>query len=209
MSKRAAWAPVAAVTGARLAPVRSALRSSDPARRAQFDALLERRRVHWSMKSEHPRLLGNWGAALPSQGWFWGVLLLMVWFLAIAFDESYGVLVLFGGMVLMLGAPVLWTWRVGRFARNAIHRQRCPHCAYDLRGLDPGFPEIPIAGPEICPECAHAWPLVPPPTPNEIHARLDHRAKALTPPVCDACGYALDGLRGHICPECGCEQDTA
>ncbi|GAB5495234.1 MAG: hypothetical protein Phyf2KO_03140 [Phycisphaerales bacterium] len=48
---------------------------------------------------------------------------------------------------------------------------RCHDCGYDISGCYDAIPsDLDLgAGPERCPECASFWPMVPEPTPVEMH----------------------------------------
>lgn len=47
----------------------------------------------------------------------------------------------------------------------------CLQCGYELTGCRDAMPVVPEGslGPRRCPECAAYWPLVPEPTPEEMH----------------------------------------
>jgi hypothetical protein len=45
--------------------------------------------------------------------------------------------------------------RFQRITSAMLAHRRCPHCGYDLRGLDPDADD----GATVCPECGSAWAL--------------------------------------------------
>lgn len=81
-----------------------------------------------------------------------------------------------GWIVLMSAAIGRGEWMRRRTLRR-LDSLSCPDCGYGLRGTPPGVaPErlkgLPT-GPAACPECGSPWPLIPPPTQQEV---LNHAA---------------------------------
>src|SRR5690606_39549887 len=87
-----------------------------------------------------------------------------------------------GGMAAWLGLISLALAR-GEFIRRRTLRRldslSCPDCGYSLHSapnaIDParlgGLPSGPVA----CPECGSPWPLIPPPTTEEVLAEAARR----------------------------------
>jgi hypothetical protein len=64
------------------------------------------------------------------------------------------------GMLYICSMPwILWFGirrkRLGNVAAAMLEHARCPHCGYDLNGLQPD----PDDGATVCPECGCAWAL--------------------------------------------------
>lgn len=90
--------------------------------------------------------------------------------------------------IVVMYAAIFYVFTSRKTCKNADAARRrgcCPDCGFSLQGLDrpAAFARVASAnaasdqpidiGPERCPECATAWPLVPPPTPAELLARRE------------------------------------
>ena len=76
-------------------------------------------------------------------------------------------------MLMAVVRRVLGVDLVSRLTR-ALDRSRCPECRYDLRGGDSRpLARLALDRP-VCPECGVAWPLVPPPGPEEVWRLRPH-----------------------------------
>lgn len=88
------------------------------------------------------------------------------------------------GVLILVGLLSFFTWwcfwlglppqaRRSRELLTKTLARQCPHCGYFLRKLneiDPSATRYIEVGPRCCPECAMLWPLVPPPTHEEVVA---------------------------------------
>lgn len=72
---------------------------------------------------------------------------------------------LFVAFIILL-APVTFLERRWKSRIFGMLHGHCPQCRHDLSTLTA---ENSSAGPRRCPECGSHWPLVPPPTPKELH----------------------------------------
>jgi hypothetical protein len=77
--------------------------------------------------------------------------------------------------VMLLYIIVLGFWSQRRTYSKGIEvdiaAKRCPACKFacDALPTDPQLAQLGVvAGPTRCPECGMLWPLVPPPTPEEM-----------------------------------------
>ncbi len=84
---------------------------------------------------------------------------------------AFSVLVILTWLTLWLGVPT--ESRLCRPLLTLSMARQCPYCGYFLRKLneiDPAATRYIEVGPRCCPECAMLWPLVPPPTHEEVVA---------------------------------------
>jgi hypothetical protein len=89
----------------------------------------------------------------------------------------------FGAMLAGLGLMIAAAVR-STFVRHGIRRRFeslcCPDCGYGLRDAEPAIPPERLggilSGPAACPECGSPWPLIPPPTRDEMLREAARRA---------------------------------
>lgn len=83
------------------------------------------------------------------------------------------------GLALMLAAAGRSSF-VQHRARRRFESLSCPDCGYGLRDAEPAVgPEQlrgVLSGPAACPECGSPWPLIPPPTTQEMLTEAARRA---------------------------------
>lgn len=144
-------------------------------------AVIEARRQHWLSVPGSARVLDSLiPNTVNSVGVQYGVTLVFVVYLGFMLFAAH-VFRLGGGAAIIpvcLVMALLIPNVVRRTTRNADKAQlsrACPDCGFSLAGMPALVMTNPInpaetidAGPAKCPECGTHYPLVPPPTPDEI-----------------------------------------
>jgi hypothetical protein len=131
--------------------------------------LIEERRAYWRVHAPRvpvARLFAIGGITFIGMAVGATILPVLLPFMAFRFVAMLGfVLPLVFSVIIarhVLRPDVL---RAGPLMRILHEPPRCPDCAYDLSAGDM------VLGPPNCPECGTDWPLIPPPTPEEIERR--------------------------------------